>query len=199
MSLFTLAGRAVQADRRALQAKGALRGGVSRDLPPVGTREAVEARVIAPENRAVEPPPAVSTALQRLVDFIPTETITLYWLAVPASRSLYAYINHVAEPVSHTAYDWWMLGGLIVMTPLLLILSYLSGLASHHLARPPVRSWPWWKALAATIAFGCWAFAVPGNPFLQNSTSLMVMWFVATVVSTILGLIDPIIMQWYRN
>jgi len=60
MSLFTLAGRAVQAESES----------------PVNRAQAramAEAHAMAEADAKPEPSPAVSTALQRLVDFIPTE------------------------------------------------------------------------------------------------------------------------------
>jgi hypothetical protein len=37
--------------------------------------------------------------------------------------------------------------------------------------------------------------AVPGNPFITDPTLLMSVWVGATLVSMILGLLDPIITQ----
>jgi hypothetical protein len=92
-----------------------------------------------------------------------------------------------------------MFATLLALTPVLLILAYLSGIASKKLPKPPFQSWPWWKTLAATIAFGVWAFAVPGNPFIVDAPVLMMVWVGATLVSMILGLVDPIVMQWGRR
>ena len=46
---------------------------------------------------------------------------------------------------------------------------------------------------AATVAFGVWSWAVPGNPFLHTAGRLMAAWFVAVLVSALLGVIDKII------
>jgi hypothetical protein len=187
MSLFALAERAAQApaflgrpaDPAVRVTEGAARAA------PAGP---------AADTAAAQPPAAVGTALKRLVDFIPTETITLFWLAVPASRSLATLLPADAQSPP-TWIDWTMFGVLVCLTPMLLVLVYLSNLASQNKPRPEIKSWPWWKALAATIAFTCWAPAVPGNPFLTNPAVLMAVWVGATVVSMVLGLLDPIITQ----
>ncbi len=147
---------------------------------------------------APEPPAAAQSALKQLVDFIPTETIALFWLAVPAAAALAEYLTG-KKPDGATAYDWGVYLGLLAFTPVLLVLSYLSGLAAAGATRPPVRDWPWWKAGAAAVAFAAWAFAVPGNPFLRDAPLLMAAWVVATVVSTLLALLDPIILHWVRR
>jgi hypothetical protein len=147
---------------------------------------------------APEPPAAAQSALKQLIDFIPTETIALFWLAVPAAAALTEYQSG-KKPSGATALDWWVYFGLLAFTPVLLVLSYLSGLAAAGAARPPARDWPWWKAVAATVAFAAWAFAVPGNPFLRDAPLLMAAWVVATVVSTLLVLLDPIVIHWIRR
>jgi hypothetical protein len=189
MGLFSLADRAVQAH--------------ADNLAPTRAFSAEEAALIPnheehPERQLAEsePPAAVSDALKRLVDLMPLETITLFWLAVPASESLAAWL-YGTKPALPTPIDWAMYVFLLVLTPVLLLLVYLSELASKKLPRPPLKQWPWWKAIASVIAFGTWAFAVPGNPFVLDPTLLMVVWFGATLISTLLGLIDPIVEQWF--
>jgi len=143
-----------------------------------------------------EPPAAVAGALKRLVDFIPTETIMLYWIAVPAAQGLSKWYKDTYERDGG-----WMLPavyyGMLILTPLLLLLAYLSGLASKGEPRPPLKTWPWWKAFASTIAFAIWALAVPGNPYFSEPVLLMAVWAAATLVSMILGLIDPIVVKWF--
>ena len=149
MGLFSLADQVVQDDaRKAAQAAGLTSGAANQPTPS-------------------EPPAAVGLALKRLVDFIPTETVTLFWLAIPAAQSLATYLAADGKtPPGPTWIDWAMFLLLLGLTPVLLLLTYLSGLASKDLPRPKVGEWPWWKALASTIAFTVWAFAVPGNPYM---------------------------------
>jgi hypothetical protein len=181
MALFTLAEQMVQTDLKRASAAAQQAAGIPEAAAAKAEKE--------------EPPAAVGAALKRLVDFIPTETITLFWLAVPASESLMTWLLG-KKPDRPTLLDWGLFVFLLVLTPVLLILIYLSGLASKKLPRPPVHAWPRWKAVAATIAFGTWAFAVPGNPFIQEAALLTAVWFVATLVSIILALVDPIVEQW---
>jgi len=144
----------------------------------------------APETT---PPAAADDGLKALVEFIPTESIVLFWLAVPAARSLADWLAEGKSPASPTAIDWGMLVVLIALTPALLLLAFLSQLAREHKPRPPLRRWPWWRAAAATIAFACWVFAVPGNPFVTEPALLMSAWVGSTFVSMVLGMLDPII------
>jgi hypothetical protein len=180
MSLVALANRAVQVDAEAAAAAART------------TTEAADQGAAMPG----QPPAEVSSALQRLVEFIPTETISLFWLAVPAAQAVATWLNNGQKPVGSTWIDWLMFGSLVVLTPVLLVLVYLSGLAARKLPRPGVNEWPWWKAFAAAVAFSTWAFAVPGNPFVREPPLLMAVWFIATLVSFILALLDPIIVQW---
>jgi hypothetical protein len=183
MSLFRLAERAIQAEAEA-------RADADRKTSGKETAPA--------EPQPPAPPGAVTEALKRLIDFIPTETITLFWLAVPAAASLYSWLSGNKHKEA-TCLDWWAFWILLGLTPFLLLLIYLSDLASKKQPRPPLKDWPWWKALAATIAFATWAFAVPGNPFIQEPAVLMAFWVGATLVAILLGLIDPIVEQWCRK
>ena len=180
MSLFRLAERAMQAESEAK------------------ATAAQKAEGTKPEPRPPEPLVAVTEALKRLADFIPTETITLFWLAIPASASVYTWLSGKKHE-GPTCIDWWAFWLLLGLTPVWLLLIYLSDRASKKLPKPPLVDWPWWKALAAAIAFSTWAFAVPGNPFIQEPALLMAIWVGATLVAMFLGLIDPIVEQWCRN
>jgi hypothetical protein len=124
MSLFALAERASQA--RILRDRA--------ELPPARSAEDTlpGAEGPPPDGKpAAQPPAAVGTALKTLVDFIPTETITLFWLAVPASQSLATLLpkEHQSRP---TWIDWTMFGFLLCLTPVLLVLVYLSNLATQN-------------------------------------------------------------------
>ena len=172
MSLFSLAGRVA-----------------ASQIPPAagGVR-----------GTATDPPPPVANALERLVGFIPTETVVLFWLAVPGADSLTAFLakkagKPIPDPAITTDIDCWVFWILVALTPILLLLAYLSRLRSARQPWPLAKSWPWWKAAAATIAFPVWAMAVPGNPFVTDPGLLMAVWVVAALVSMVLGLLDPII------
>ena len=150
-------------------------------------------------NIAPKPPEPIGNALQRLVEFIPIESITLFWLAVPACEALYRYSQSIPPEQNiqrPTAWDWCLYIGMLVFTPVLLLLVYLSAKAAQGDGFPSLRKWPWWRALASTIAFAVWALAVPGNPYIDDRQLLMGVWVGAFLVSLLLSLFDPIVLKW---
>jgi hypothetical protein len=135
-----------------------------------------DARPSPEENR-------VTTALNALVGYIPTEVITLYVAALSAETAL-----HSTFPVIDAAAILWFF---VALTPLLLLLIYLSKVAATGDALPGPARWPWWKMCAASIAFFVWALAVPGNPYLKDAAAA-VAGFGAMLVSTLLSVMTPI-------
>jgi hypothetical protein len=135
-----------------------------------------EPRPIADDNR-------VTKALNALVGYIPTEVITLYVAALSAEAAL-----HATLPVVNAAAILWFF---VVLTPLLLLLIYLSKVAATGDKLPGPRLWPWWKMVAATIAFFVWALAVPGNPYLKDAAAAAA-GFGAMITSTLLSVMTPI-------
>jgi hypothetical protein len=140
------------------------------------------------------PPPAAANAIDRLVEFIPVETVTIFWLAVPAAALLARESATDQHPVAHpTAYDLGVYFALIALTPVLLLLKFLSQSPRDDAGKLPGRAdWPWWYMGVATVAFALWALAVPGNPFLTTPGRLMIMWSIAAAVTMILGYLDKI-------
>ena len=133
-------------------------------------------------------------SLQRLVEFIPLESITLFWLAVPAANAL-------APAEQKREWYWGVYVGVMILTPLFLLLVYwsrkaiLKDAAGKKADFPNWREWPWWRASASTIAFAIWAMAVPGNPlFGDKDTATMAFWAASFFVSTVLSLLDPIVL-----
>jgi hypothetical protein len=151
-----------------------------------------------------EPPPDAAQALGRLLEFLPMETVAAFWLAVPAAALLageaeVAKIGMAGMAASSSAlthpneYDWAFFFILLVLTPILLLLQFLSRAprdAKHRLPRPA--EWPWWRMLASGFAFSLWGMAVPGNPFLTTPGQLMTAWAVAVLSTGILGYLDKI-------
>jgi hypothetical protein len=125
----------------------------------------------------------VTNALTALVGYIPTEVITLYVAALSAEQPLRAATGFFDAR--------WILWTFALLTPALLLLIYVSKIASAGGALPRPPAWPWWKMSAATIAFLVWAVAVPGNPYLQGTASA-VAGLGAMLVSTLLHLVTPI-------
>jgi hypothetical protein len=135
-----------------------------------------DARPAQEENR-------VTNALNALVGYIPTEVITLYVAALSAQAALHAAFN----AIDATTILWFF----VALTPVLLLLIYLSKVAATGDALPGPKQWPWWKMCAATIAFFVWALAVPGNPYLKDAAAA-VAGLGAMLVSTLLNIVTPI-------
>lgn len=125
----------------------------------------------------------VTTALNALVGYIPTEIVTLYVAALSAQTALHA----AAAAIDAVTILWFFVG----LTPVLLLLIYLSKVAASGGPLPGPKLWPWWKMVAATIAFFVWALAVPGNPYLREPASA-VAGLGAMITSTLLSVVTPI-------
>ncbi len=140
--------------------------------------EAAGAAVVAlDENK-------VNTALDSLTKYIPTETVTLYVAAVAATPAMVSLSGY--EQIGQVIY--WLF---FVLTPVLLVVVLMSKRASA--GQPPVPSkWPWWKLVAASIAYLVWALAVPNNPYITSEAAAIVAGFGAIVVSALLSLLEPI-------
>jgi len=128
-----------------------------------------------------------SSALDGLVKYIPTESVTLYVAAVAAMSSLTATF-----PSLTPSRLYW---GFVVFTPILFLLIYIGKRRGQNLRflPKPVSKWPWWKLFAATVAFIFWALAIP--PLVETNAGKVVAAFGALLVSTILtvlgGVFEP--------
>ena len=126
-----------------------------------------------------------NNALKALIKYIPTETITLYVASISAAPAL-----HSAVPVMDTTKIYWFF---VILTPAILFLVYAGKRKAKTLpAFPQLREWPWWKLIAATIAFSVWALAVPNNPFIHGDGGAVLAGLAAVFISTILSLFDRI-------
>jgi hypothetical protein len=139
-------------------------------------------RSVAAESPIQETPG--SSALDGLVKYIPTESITLYVAAAAAISTLTATFPWL------TSYSLY--GGFVVLTPIFFLLIYIGKRRSQNLPSLPraIGQWPWWKLVASTIAFGVWALAVP--PLITTDAGKIVAAFGAILVSTILSLIGAV-------
>jgi hypothetical protein len=122
---------------------------------------------------------ATSGALDGLVKYIPTESITLYVAATSAMPSLAATFPWL------TPYKLYL--GFVVLTPIFVLLILIGKRRSQDLRFLPkgLTKWPWWILFASTIAFGVWALAVP--PLVSTDAGKVVAAFGALLVSTLLG------------
>jgi len=126
-----------------------------------------------------------SSALDGLAKYIPTESITLYVAATAAMSSLTATFPSVT-PVSL----YW---GFVALTPIFFLLIYAGKRRGQRLPALPAapKNWPWWKLIAATIAFMVWALAVP--PLVSGDAGKIVSAFGALLISTMLSLVGAVV------
>lgn len=135
---------------------------------------------------AGEPPlkgNALTNAANALAKYIPKEIVTLYVAGLAAGPAL----KLVAGFGSRTLLYWVFVG----LTPCFYIGVYLAFLKANDKEIPPFREWPWGPTLASVFAFGVWALAVPGNPYVSGSSQSAAAGFCALFVSAILGIADP--------
>jgi hypothetical protein len=133
----------------------------------------------APKNDA-------QNALSALVEYLPTETVTLYLAAVP----LLPELNKIAPAFG----AWGLYGTFAVLTPVLFALVYAGKRRVAKLSRwPGTREWPWWPTIAATIAFLAWGLAVPQGPFVTNDGKGMLAGLLAVFVSALLGVVGKVV------
>jgi hypothetical protein len=170
-----------------------LKAVIDHHLDPVVARLGLNAGAAAELSAAVQPIAAASpvqktssaTALDGLVKYIPTESITLYLAATAAFSSL-----KKPAPTLGPMYLYW---GFVVLTPILFLLIYLGKRRSQNLPLLPdtIGGWPWWKLIASTIAFMVWALAVP--PLVDGDLGKITVAFGALLVSTLLSLIGSVV------
>ncbi len=129
---------------------------------------------------------AVTGSLNLLVKYIPTEVITLYVATLSAAPALQDVF-----PRMQTRDIYW---AFTIVTPLLLLLVYINKRVTSGLTPLPSdrRDWPWWKLIAATLAFMVWALAVPGNPYVSGETAAVIAALGAVFISMILNLLEPL-------
>jgi hypothetical protein len=174
---------------------------IDQHLNPVVTTLGLNAGAAAQLRTAVQPIAAASplqktsgtTALDGLIKYIPTESITLYLAATSAFSSWTkssATSGVKAAPTLDPMYLYW---GFVVLTPILFLLIYSGKRHSQNLPLLPdaIGDWPWWKLSASTIAFMVWALAVP--PLVDSDLGKIAVAFGALLVSTLLSLIGAVV------
>jgi hypothetical protein len=166
---------------------------VDSHLNPIIAKLGLDANAAAQLRNAIEPVAAASpvqktppsNALDGLVKYIPTESITLYIAATAAMSSLTATFPSLTPNRLY-----W---GFVVLTPILFLLIYIGKRRSQKLSALPqsLKIWPWWKLAASTTAFLVWALAVP--PLVTTDAGKIVAAFGALLVSTILSLLGAVV------
>lgn len=172
----TMIYEAMVAERRAITVPGeGERPGTLAGAPPVPG---------APAPAAA--PASFSNALNALIQYIPTESVTLYIATLAAAPALEQALDFVTVEVIY----WFF----AVLTPILFVLIYLGKRRSANLRVFPKRlEWPIWGVVSATIAFMAWALAVPSGPYLQNDAGGVVAGLLAVFVSLLLELIGRVV------
>lgn len=128
-----------------------------------------------------------TSALDSLVKYIPTESITLYVATIAALGALTALSGNAITATE----VYWAFG---ILTPILFLLIYAGKRRSNGLPPlPSPREFPWWKLIASTIAFLTWALAVPGGPYLQGDAGGPVAALAALFISTLLSVLAAVI------
>lgn len=122
----------------------------------------------------------VQNALSALVEYIPTETITLYIAllsSLPVLKKILPWLNAV-----------WLYAAFAVLTPILFGLIFAGKRRARGESRwQGWRNWPWWLTIASSIAFLAWGVAVPGGLSLGGENGGMLGSLIAIVASTLLG------------
>ena len=172
----TMIYEAMVAERRTITVPGeGERPGTLAGVPPITG---------APPSAAA--PTTFSNALNALIQYIPTESVTLYIATLAAAPALEQALDFVTVEVIY----WFF----AVLTPILFVLIYLGKRRSAHLPVFPKRlEWPIWGVVSATIAFMAWALAVPSGPYLQNDAGGVVAGLLAVFVSLLLELIGRVV------
>jgi hypothetical protein len=136
---------------------------------------------------------SVTTALKVIVTYIPTEILTLY-IAVLAA---------IQDPNRHSSRSFWIaFYCFLIATPIVVWLVYAAKVRAAN-KRLPIkpRTWPMWEMFAATVAYAAWAYGLPESPFkdFTNWYSPALAGLVVLVVSTLLGLIAPVVQRPLRG
>lgn len=112
---------------------------------------------------------ATEKAFQQLVQYIPTETVTLFMAAVSVVNSL----DHI--PVMANLSPLWMVAVFTLVTPLMLLTAaYATFRESQRGGKIPTTQrfkLPTFDLVASAIAFVPWAFSVPGLFPEPNTTT----------------------------
>lgn len=156
-------------------------------VPPPAAASAPGGAAAAPAATAIPRVPSRDDSVAALTKYIPTESLTMY-VAIVSSQKAVSSVFPAITPAS--AYALF-----IILTPLIMLGLYFRGLAlAEHEWRISPRLWPWWRMIAATIAFSAWALAIPGNPVIDpgNMAGGAVASLAALFVSVFLSLLAPL-------
>jgi hypothetical protein len=85
----------------------------------------------------------------------------------------------------------------LALTPVIVWLVYAAKVRNAGQRLPSsVASWPWWEMISTTVAFAAWAYAMPTSVFTRfDWYTAAIGTLVVLVVSTLLGLIAPLVQK----
>lgn len=178
--------RGIQAAEAEAKAAEALRKALPQDQHETAIAAVAPAIQAAQQGRSTgedkSKGPEAADALQKMVAYIPTEIVTLYVAACAA----YASLGELG--ISRLGLYW----GFVLATPVVFVLILLGKRRSAGKpAIPPPGERPWFRMMAATIAFAVWALAVP-EPGGTQAVPGPLAALGALVVSTLLALCEPV-------
>jgi hypothetical protein len=132
----------------------------------------------------------VTSALNVIVTYIPTEILTLY-VAVLAALGNGKGSGSGTRLTNGMVIAFW---AFLFATPLTVWALYAVKVRTDNKQLPLAPSkWPLWEMLAGTIAYGAWAIALPDNPFVNSAWySSGITGVILLVSSTVLGLVAPL-------
>src|SRR6478672_4369118 len=157
------------------------------DYPPLSRSPQNLTEVSIAAGGSTAPNNQVTSALNVIVAYIPTEILTLYVAVLAALGSP----GPAKKVTLGMVIAFW---AFLACTPLTVWLLYAVKVVSGGKqlpASPP--QWPVWEMIAGTIAYAVWAFAMPNNPFAGTGWySSAIAGVVVLVVSTLIGLVSPL-------
>ena len=156
---------------------------------PVASEEPAPAQPAPPAPPGPGGGSSVSSALQVITTYIPTEVLTLYVAVVSALQA-------PGEETARVIGGWTPFWSFLALTPVVVWLVYAAKVKaaagdSRTLPLHP-SMWPLWEMTAATMAYTAWAIALPNSPFLTLGLPPGIAAVIVLVTSTLLGLLAPV-------
>jgi hypothetical protein len=181
-------------------AAAARRPDIGPPTAPQGMAEIAAAAAAPPESAPAHKQEAsgVTTALNLLFGYIPTEVVTLYVAVMAALQPPEipgaAAGTAAAAAAASVQSQWIAFWCFFVATPLVVWVVYASKLKAAGKPVPAhYDTWPVWEMIAALLAFCAWAFALPDAPFRQFGWYSPALAAIAVLLaSTVLGLVAPL-------
>jgi hypothetical protein len=156
------------------------------DVPPLDEAPRTAAAIEQATGGTDASRNAVTSAINLIVTYIPTEVVTLY---VAVVATLQGDGRCVTRP------EWIAFYCFVVATPIFVWLLYAAKVRSAGKPLPASpRTWPLWEMVAATVAYAAWAFALPKSPFRYfDWYSPALAGVLVLIVTTLLGLLATIV------